>query len=273
MPKQNTKQKYRSAKKSQRSNKSLRGGTSDACVLPYASNAASANIHNSNPQAAYDLDSKFSGYGGPVPLGSNIVSGGGSCGDSGVGTANPKTETFKQYLESVNKRLDISKGGARNNSRNKKGLRKSSKKSNSRTKKHQRGSGYVVDPSEFIAGQPVYKHYDDFSPPAIIGGQMQFSSSPEQPLCGPGATSATTTTIASGGNRNRKSKNHKNHKNRKNRKNNTKHRGGDFTSFGSSKPAEFNTAFTGEPSVLNYPEDMSKRTFNEVQPFYSPNAI
>ena len=37
-------------------------------------------------------------YGGPIPLGQ---SGGSKCGDDGVGTSRPKTESFKQYLKNL----------------------------------------------------------------------------------------------------------------------------------------------------------------------------
>ena len=52
-----------------------------------------------------------------------------------------------------------------------------------------------------------------------------------------------------------------------------KQRGGDFTGFKSSRPADYGSAFNGAPGVFNYPEDMTKRTFEETQPVWSPNAI
>ena len=62
-----------------------------------------------------DLDNKFMGYGGPVPLGSSFGGGGqngGKCSDEGVGTSSPKSETFKQYLMNLDSQLSITKGGA-----------------------------------------------------------------------------------------------------------------------------------------------------------------
>ena len=99
------------SKKSKRSfsKKTQRGGVSNACVLDYtndkamysASGAGESNEHNLNPQASLDLDNKFMNYGGPIPL---EQSGGATkCGDDGVGTSHPRTETFKQYIKNETK--------------------------------------------------------------------------------------------------------------------------------------------------------------------------
>ena len=101
MPKKKKSSLKNKSKSRQSKRKNQRGGT-NACALPYnndqmkfTSGGAESNIHNTNPQASLDLDNKFMGYGGPVPLGSSIV-GGGQCGDEGVGTSSPKSETFKE---------------------------------------------------------------------------------------------------------------------------------------------------------------------------------
>ena len=97
-------------------------GSGSACVLDYASSSkigdlgiGSANLHNQkfNPQASRDFlpfDNKFMVYGGPVPLGQ--MGGSNKCGDDGVGTSNPKSETFKDYINTIDKQLSF-KGGNR----------------------------------------------------------------------------------------------------------------------------------------------------------------
>ena len=49
--------------------------------------------------------------------------------------------------------------------------------------------------------------------------------------------------------------------------------GGDFTSFTSSKPAEYNNAFNGQPSFFKYPDDMMARTFDGKQPVWKPTDL
>jgi hypothetical protein len=223
-----------------------KGGVANACVLDVAMGGrrqsmcgTSSNLHNINPQAGMDLNSRVMKYGTRVPLGFNIVQGGSKCGDSGVGTSNPKSATFKQYLKNLDKQLDIN---------------------------HQSGGGVSTDPSEFIAGMPVYKAYDDCCPPAIVGGKLQFGT-PGQPVCGFGAVK--------GGSRNKQStRGSKKHGSKKhsNKKNNVQH-GGDFIGIGRSKPSTFSDAFNGPMGVFEYPDDMTKRTFDEKQPNYSVRAI
>jgi hypothetical protein len=258
--------------------KTQMGGVSNSCIGNYASNNGVAKYNLNNPQASSDLDDKTMLYGNPISLGSsivgggdNIVGGGDKCGDEGVGTSNIKTETFKEYLQKLNSNFNISATGGFN-----KMQKHNNKKSVSRKRtSSQKGSGYVVDPSQFIAGQPVYKQYDDASPPALIGGQMIYGA-PDQPVCGSGAVRGGGTRKRSKKHMNKskkskksKSKNYKKYKNTKRRY----QHGGDFTSIGNSKPAEYSTAFNGPPSVFKYPDDMSGRTFDETQPIWSPNAI
>ena len=266
-------------RKNTRKNKVQRGGVSNACVLDTATGTSVlqsnglANLHNINPQASLDLDNKFMAYGSPVPLGSNILQGGANrCGDDGVGTSNGKSETFKQYLDNVSKKLDSPMMGGANQPNNisNDGLGASPSQDipnilpNSNNKIVS-GGGFSTDPSEFIGGQPVYKAYDDCCPPAIVNGQLKFGA-PDQAVCGFGA-------VKGGSRQNKKSKKSKKNKMSKKSKVRKTQRGGDWTVATRSKPAMFDEAFNGPASVFEYPDDMSKRAFGETQPNYSPNAI
>jgi hypothetical protein len=232
------------------------GGVSTACVVDYATSGRElmhpSNIHNTNPQASLDLDNKFMQYGGPVPLGSNIVQGGGAskCGDEGVGTGKMKTDTFKQYMDKLNTSLDVDN--------------------------QQQGGGFTTDPSEIIAGNPVYRGYDDCCPPAVVGGKLIFSKTPDTPVYGLGA-------VQSGG-RDRRDKRDKrrggksrksSNKNNKTRSRSRKsvQRGGDWVRPFNSVPAAYADAFNGPMGVFKYPDDMKTRAFDETQPNYSVNAI
>ena len=271
----NSKSRSKSRSKSLSTNHSQSGGMEQACGTSNPRVMYSgANIHNTNPQASLDLDNKFMGYGGPLPLGSSIVGGakpnikkqrgGSKCGNEGVGTGHPKNETFKQYINNLDSQLDFKTGG-----------------------------GYTTDSSEIVGGMPVYKNYDDASPPALIDGKFMFGA-PDQPVCGSGSVQGGGKYHKQPSKKGRKlrhkssmshksNNNSRNNRNSRNSRNSIKHKnnnrtlkhqlGGDFNGFHSSKPAEFATAFNGERSVLNYPEDMSKRTFDEYQPNYTPNAI
>ena len=272
------------AKKSKRSlsKKTQRGGVSNACVLDYTndkaiySGAGEANAHNLNPQASLDLDNKFMNYGGPIPL---EQSGGSNCGDDGVGTSRPKTETFKQYLKNLDADLTF-KGGSNCGSHQ---VKQNGGSNCGSHQVKQNGAGYIVDTSQYVGGQPIYKAYDDNAPPAIIGGQI-VSGQPDQPVCGNGALTGGSKKIR----RNKKSKKSKSKKSKskkskskksKSKKSKSKkskksksQRGGDFVAIG-SKPADFSTAFDGPKGVFNYPDDMMTREFGEKQPNYSVNAI
>ena len=229
-----------------------RGGVSNSCVLDTSMSGGMSrcqpgtNLHNTNPQASLDLDNKFMAYGGTVPLGANILQGGASkCGDDGVGTSNPKSETFKQYLNNLNNKLDVAVGG-----------------------------GFSTDPSEFIAGLPVYKGYDDCCPPAIVGGQLKFGA-PDQAVCGFGAVKGGSRKRMNNMNNMKKTKKHLSKKQLNKKRSNVqrRQRGGDWTSSTRSKPAVYSEAFNGPKGVFAYPDDMSKRAFDEVQPNYSVNAL
>jgi len=275
-----------------KSKKTQRGGTSSACTIDYATKVPAygggeaANIHNSNPQASLDLDNKsMPGYGGPVPFGSNIVGGarknnkknknnnngimykgGASCGSEGVGTGNPKSNTFKNYLNSLDSSLSSPMSGGEQHLP-------------SPNSKPQVAGGYSTDISEFIGGRPVYKAYDDNSPPALINGSLVFGS-PDQPVCGPGA-------ISGGARRLRKKSRSKKHKNSKGKSNkrsrkhmksmksmkSKKQRGGDFTAFHNSKPAAYEEAFNGPPGYFKYPDNMSERDFTGRQPDYGVKTL
>ena len=253
----------KSKKLRKQSRRNQKGGVSASCTLQYAASnpsygsGAASNIHNTNPQASLDLDNKFMSYGGPLPLGSSIV-GGGSCKDEGVGTGSPKSETFKEYLTSLDSKLSAVTGGSNCESM----IPEPNSKPNTRNSQ-QRGAGYTSDPSEFIGGQPVYKGYDDNSPPAIVGGQLIFGT-PDQPVCGSGAVGGGVRR------KNKKSKSKKSKQNKKSKKS-KKQRGGDFTVLNRSKPAEFASAFNGEKGVFT--ADMSQRTFEGRQPIWSPADV
>jgi hypothetical protein len=206
------------------------------------------------------------------------MKGGDKCADEGVGTSNFKSNTFKEYLEKLNSNFNINTittGGFNKMKKfsKKQYLRKN--KNISRKKSYSlKGSGYSSDPSEFIAGQPVYKKYDDCCPPAIIGGQLKFGG-PDQPVCGFGAIVGGNRKVFKNKNNRSKSKKSKSikNKNNKNFKRKFQKGGSDFNSIGNSKPAAYDTAFTGPMGVFKYPDDMKSRTFGETQPIWSANAL
>ena len=168
--------------------------------------------------------------------------GGSSCSNEGVGTSSPKSETFKTYLNNLNTKLDMPlKGGGRT-------LKPSTA--------IQSAGGYTTDPSKFIAGMPEYVGYDDWAPPSLINGTLQMGSG-NKPVCGAGAMRGGNKTQGA-----RKSKaSRKSHK--------YKARGG----YKSSKPIDYDSAFNGSKGVFAYPDDMNKRTYDELQPNYSVNAV
>lgn len=276
--------------KSKKGKRIQRGGMDQACTSSQA-----ANIHNTNPQASLDLDGKFNLYGGPVPLGSTIVGGGSvteggsKCGDEGVGTDNFKSGTFKNYLEKLSNNYQLPSGGGSCGDKMQKGggscgsdkmqkggsscgSDKMQKGGGSCGDKMQKGAGYSTDPTEFIGGQPVIRGYDDKSAPAIIKGSLVFGT-PDKPICGLGAIQGGSRHSKRKGKKSgKKSKSSKKSK-RSGKKSKKLQMGGDFTSFNSSKPAEFATAFDGPKGVFNYPDDMTKRAFGELQPNYSVNAV
>jgi hypothetical protein len=322
------------ARKSKRTDMLQHGGVSPACVFDGASGNdvlyrnTGVNVHNTNPQASLDLDNKFMNYGGAVPLGSNILQGGAAkCGDEGRGGAgNGKSETFKQYLDSLTNNYNISGGGNVSSEPGKQALQelrnpeyldgkgvesattipnttpsdnstgltgsvpytslfaKTTGNSNNKTiptapssngltapsSNGLTGGGFSTDPSEYIAGLPVYKAYDDCCPPAIVNNQLVMGA-PDQPVCGLGAIK--------GGARRRRTSTKRNNKNRRTlrRRLNRSQRGGavgDFVySATKSTPAPMSDAFNGPQGIFRYPDDMKTRAFDEVQPNYSVNAI
>jgi len=144
----------------------------------------------------------------------------------------------------------------------------------------QEGGGFTTDPSQYIAGLPVYRAYDDCCPPAIVNNQLVMGA-PDQPVCGLGA-------IKGGARRRRASTSRKNKRSSKRSSKNNKSRrtsrhqsrrqrggaSGDFVySSTKSTPAPMADAFNGPRGVFRYPDDMTTRAFGEVQPNYSVNAI
>jgi hypothetical protein len=269
------------------------GGVSPACVYDGATGTdvlvrnGGANIHNTNPQASLDLDNKFMSYGGAVPLGSNILQGGAAnCGDEGKGGAgNGKSETFKQYLDGLSSNYMV--GGQPNHS-----LQEPLKNEQTSmipitepnlsklvpNKLTKVGGGFSTDTSKYIAGLPVYKPYDDCCPPAIVNNQL-VQGAPDQPVCGLGAIKggARRQQRKRASSRKHKHKRSSIKKNRNSkRRSNTRRQGGggDFVySATKSTPAPMTDAFNGPDGVFRYPDDMMTRTFDEVQPNYSVNAI
>jgi len=135
-----------------------------------------------------------------------------------------------------------------------------------------KGGGFSTDPGEFIGGMPVYKAYDDCCPPAIVNGQLKFGA-PDQAVCGFGAVKGGSRKRVNGMKKKNSNKQQRKTRSRKQRSHNGTQRGGDWTVATRSKPAMFDEAFNGPASVFAYPDDMSKRTFGETQPNYTPNAI
>lgn len=267
-------------KKSKCGPKTQSGGVSNSSFLSYDNNQSGfkgqksigmADLHNINPQASGDLDNKFMMYGGPVPLGQ--MGGGGSCGSEGVGTGNPKSNTFQNYLKNLDTELSIKGGGNCGIKNNQKGG------SSCGIKNNQKGAGYTFDTSQMVAGNPVVEGYPDNNPPALIGDKLVMGS-PEKSVCGNGATRGGSRKRSQRAQRahkskkskNRKSKNRKSKKNRSKSSSKSQRGGGDFISIG-SKPASMSNAFDGPKSVFNYPDDMKSRAFDEKQPNYSVNAI
>lgn len=147
-----------------------------------------------------------------------------------------------------------------------------------------KGGGFSTDPSEYIAGLPVYKAYDDCCPPAIISNKLVMGS-PDQRVCGLGAIRGGARRRRSHASRKHKhlSKHSSNNKSRRtakrknhNSRNSHRQRGGavgDFVYSTKSTPAPMGDAFIGPLGVFRYPDDMKSRAFDEVQPNYSVNAI
>jgi len=285
----------KSLKKGKRlSSKIQKGGVSSgrACVLDYATNGmknpnALANLHNLNPQASGDLDNKFMLYGGPVPLGQ--MGGANKCGDDGVGTSNPKSETFKQYLNTIDEQLSF-KGGNRNQNDDNDNDNDNDNDSNHNDENNNnksninslKGGDYSVNPEQYIAGKPVIDGYDHENPPALINGKLVMPGAVlsggdgNRQLCGNGATRGGSKKSKRNSKRNSKKNKRKTRKSkRQNKKKNNSskmQKGGDFVSIG-SKPAVFSEAFNGPDGVFQYPDDMTKRDFAAKQPNYGVNAI
>ena len=288
--KKSRKNNTKSLKKGKRlSSKLQKGGVSNACVLDYASNNVNlsgngysvANLHNLNPQASGDLnlDNKFMLYGGPVPL--SQMGGGSKCGDEGVGSSNPKSNTFKNYITNLDKQLSFTGGyTSRNEHENENENENENERSNNNNNNNNRenrntlkGSGYTVDPDCYIAGQPCIGGYDDQNPPALIKGKLVMSGAgAEKQVCGNGATKGGSRKSKRKSKRkSSKSKNNRRSKKKSNR-NKKLQKGGDFLAIG-TKPADYSTAFDGPKGIFQYPDDMSNRQFGESQPNYSVNAI
>lgn len=224
------------------------------------------NLHNTNPQASLDLDKQFMSSSGISASGSNnlysgLQQGGSTCGNKGVDKKMLKSDTFKNYLNKLKKKLDFP-------------LKNATMSSGGGVK--QKAGGFTTDPSEFIAGRPVIKGYDDCCPPALINGTLKFGGS-DTSVCGAGATRGgghhNNNIIKKNKNKQQKQYRQFSNKKKQNKKNSKKQRGGYFSAFAQSKPAEYESAFNGPKSVFTHPDNMSTRVFDERQPNYSVNAI
>jgi hypothetical protein len=305
--KKNNKSELKKHKKSSKQMKQQKGGVSNACVLPYTNSNLNfrgsgsisvADAHNLNPQASYDLlDNTNMLYGEKVPLGQtggNSSKTHNTCGDEGGHTNTIKNTTFKQYLQNLDSQFSLTGGNYgghnNNNNNNNTNTNNTNNNNNNNNNDKQKGSGYIVDPSQMIAGKPVYAGYPDNNSPAIIDGKILMGD-PDKSVCGNGANkggsrksrksrkSRNKSRKSRNSRKSRKSKNNSvsnNNSNNSNSNNNSDKLliGGnsDFVSIG-SKPELYADAFKGPPGVFKYPDDMKTRDFGETQPNYSPNAI
>jgi hypothetical protein len=237
-----------SKKSRTKSMKKQRGGVAPSCVSGvdtsrYTCHKAT-NLHN-NLQASKDLDAVFSKVSG--------MKGGGSVHPSGCGCSS-KSSDFKGYLNEVKSQLGQS---------------------------GQSGGGVSTMVEDMVAGQPVYRSYDDCCPPSLIGGKLNFGQ-PGRPSCGAG--------MAGGARVNKTSKNSKSRKNRKNRNNKKtkkvekvrktrksnkskksnkrqKQRGGHYSN---SKPAKYPNAHETNKSHFG---EVTEKDFSQRQPFFNEMSI
>ena len=165
------------------------------------------------------------------------------------GSKNKPNSAFSYYLDSLAKTLDIKKGGA-----------------------------YSVDVENMIAGRPVYKSYEDCSPPVVLGGKLV-----DKP-CGTGCN-------LTGGKRSKKSKKLSRRNRKRNGKTKNKRGGAKIqrkskrksaksvnkmrrkrkTQSAGGRLAPNKYPFEGEDNVMT--PDMSKRQFGCRQPKWNPKCV
>ena len=221
--------------------KKQRGGVAPSCVTSVDTSRytchKSANLHN-NPQASSDLDAAFTKVSG--------MKGGGSVHPSGCGCSS-STKDFNGYLNEVKAQLGQSGGGV---------------------------STMVED---IIAGQPVYKSYDDCCPPSLVGGKLNFGQ-PGRPNCGSGMSGGArkSSKVNRNGRNGKKNKNNKVRKTRKtsklnkvrkSKKLNKRQRGGHYSR---SKPAKYPGAYETNKSHFG---EVTEKDFSQRQPFFNEMSI
>lgn len=237
------------SKSKSKSMKVKKGGMAPSCISSpnvdkYMASCHTANIHNSNPQASLDLDSKFMNYKNSIPLsqsgGKDKYPANCSCG--------AKLQSFEEYMNNISKQLG------------------------------QRGGAYSVNPEEMIAGLPIYQKYDDCCPPAVVGGKLKLSNIGD-PICNAGVnkTGGSKSKRTNKKNTSKKVKKSKTNKSKTNKSQKNKSKGNKSRKnmkggmYRSSKPADFPKSF--ETVKSNFSDDMKTRVFDETQPNYSVNQI
>jgi len=221
-----------------RKNKSMKkqkGGVAPSCVsgvdVSRYTCGGGANIHN-NPQGSKDLDAAFTKASG--------MKGGGSKHPSGCGCSESSTD-FKGYLNEVKRQLGQSGGGV---------------------------STMVED---MIAGQPVYKSYDDCCPPSLVGGKLKFGA-PGKSTCGSGMRGGAKKSRRSSKSRrsNKRSQSRRSSKSKgRARKMNRsrKQKGGHYKN---SKPAQYPKAHETTKSHFG---EVTEKDFSQRQPFFNEMSI
>ena len=230
-----------------RKNKSMKkqkGGVAPACVsgvdVSKYTCSGGANIHN-NPQGAKDLDAAFTK--------ASKMSGGGKKHPSGCGCSSSTTE-FNQYLKEVGRQLGQSGGGVTT----------------------------LVD--EMIAGQPVFKAYDDCCPPSLVGGKLKFGA-PGKSTCGSGMRGGAKKSKRSSYSRrsNKRSQSKESNKRSQSRRSSKskgrarkmnrsrKQKGGHYKN---SKPAQYPKAHETTKSHFG---EVTEKDFTQRQPFFNEMSI
>lgn len=241
-----------SLKHKQSLKKKQRGGQAPSCLTKsdisskYMASCHTANIHNTNPEAAYSL---IEGE-GVLPT----MKGGSSC--TPIPTQ-AKPLTFTDYLLRTSK--EISGGSGLSSNFDSNSLEMEKAKSDGHPQLG--GSGFSINPEEMIGGLPGRAKYDSCCQPAVIGGKLVQGKGTDA-ICGNqmgGKRSSTKKRSSS--KRNSKSNRAKSTKKRvsksKNSKKPNKQSGG--------KPSEY--PFKGENSNFDHLAD--NKDFSGKQPYWS----
>lgn len=244
-------------------NKQQRGGLSPSCLKTpdnsrYMNTCNTANIHNTNPEGAYNL---LEGE-GVLPQ-TPVLSGGSSC--TNIPTQ-AKPLTFTDYLNRTS--IEIS-GGAKGNSSNFDTTSLENEKAIADGFGQSGGSGFSINPEEMIGGLPGRAKYDSCCQPAIIGGKLTQGKGTEA-ICGHQMGGKHKKTV------NKKQRSLLKSKKTKNTKNaNTKQKTGKRTMKrnvkrnmkGKQKGGVAKYPFEGETSNYDYLAD--GKDFDGKQPYWS----